>query len=312
MEMKLDFNFILAPRSSWPLLARRVAATLVPLLGAAAPAQAGSDIFFVTYTHEIEHGETEVMLMTDLTRPAERSDSMGTYASQMLELEHGITRQWAAELMLEGYYDATHGAGRFTGFRVETRYRLFPEKNRGVNPTLYVECEHLHPATRYKMELSGREDGVGEPQAVNENAWERILETRLVLSRDLGPYNVAFNWINETDLRGGASGFTDFGYAVGVRRALGEHVHGGHEPEAQGGDGAEKAGGWKPAAVGLEVYGGLGNSRAFGGPFRAQQHYLQPVVAFHPGRTLMIHIGLAVGLTGPSDLLLRTAVSLGF
>jgi hypothetical protein len=42
---------------------------------------------------------------------------------------------------------------------------------------------------------------------------ERVLETRLVLSQDVGPFNLAFNWINETDLK---DGLTAFGYSAGL------------------------------------------------------------------------------------------------
>src|SRR3989338_11052186 len=78
-------------------------------------AKAGNDIYFVTYNHHIEKGETELMVMTDLTEPAERSadEKLGGYISQMLELEYGITEQLATELMLEGFVDTTHSYGKF-------------------------------------------------------------------------------------------------------------------------------------------------------------------------------------------------------
>jgi hypothetical protein len=69
---------------------------------------------------------------------------------------------------------------------------------------------------------------------------------------------------------------------------------------------------WKPAAVGLEMFGGLGNSRAFGGPFEMQPHYLSPILMFHPSEHVMIHLGAAFGLTGVSDDLIRTGVALEF
>ncbi|MBI3910375.1 MAG: hypothetical protein HY320_05510 [Armatimonadetes bacterium] len=318
------------------------------------PAQAGNDIYFVTYNHHIKKGETELMIMTDLTAPAERTRKVGNYLSNMLELEYGVSDQLATELMLEGFFDTTHGFGKFTGFRWENRYRLSRAKNRGLNPVLYMEYEDLDPDTRFKMEVSGREDGKGEPPEL-EGKRERIMETRLVLSRDIGPWNVAFNWINETDTRRG--GFTDFGYTFGIRRALADHEHEEHEAEhlpplstpgapayscpmhpdqqanqpgrcprcgmelvsreAQGRHGLPpgeptRASRWKPAAIGLEMFGGLGNSRAFGGPFKVQQHYLQPILMFHPREGLMIHIGWAMGLTGVSDDLLRTGVAFEF
>ncbi|MDO8586381.1 MAG: heavy metal-binding domain-containing protein [Armatimonadota bacterium] len=319
------------------------------------PALAGNDIYFVTYNHHIEKGETEVMIMTDLTEPAEPGDEVGSYLSSMIELEYGVTDQYATELMLEGFFDFTHNAGAFTGFRWENRYRLHKEKNRGLNPVLYIEYEDLDPKTRFKMEVSGREDGKGEPEEL-EGKRERIMETRLVLSRDFGPWNAAFNWINETDLRRG--GFTEFGYALGLRRTLSNHHHESEEDEAEEartspstspgyqcpmcpGEQTEKPGKcpkcgmemvpqpeggrhglppgkptpasrWKPAAIGIEMYGGLGNNRAFSGPFKVQQHYLQPIIMFHPRKDMMVHVGVAIGLTGVSDDLIRTGVAFEF
>lgn len=277
------------------------AAVLSATIACVTPAWAGNDIFFVTYNHSIEPRETELMIMTDLVKPTGPAEG-GTYLAHMIELERGLTERWATELMIEGYVDPGQGRGRFTGFRWENRYRL--GKGRGLVPVLYAEYEDLDPATRFKMELSGREDGKGEPTGL-EGRRERILETRLVLSQDFGAYNVALNWINETDLRRGAGGFTDFGYAFGLRRAFGHHRHGS---DAEAGPPS----GWRPTAVGLELYGGLGNSRAFGGSFNVQQHYLQPVVMFHPARNVMLHVGVAVGLTPVSDTLVRTSLGFGF
>lgn len=330
-----------------------IAALALFFAAAVQTAWAGNDIYSVTYNHHIEKGETELMVMLDLTEPVERTGDTGFYMSQMLELEYGVTEQWATEFMVEGFHDLTNGTGRFTGFRWENRYRLSPKKNKGLNPVLYMEYEDLDPLTRFKMEVSGREDGGGDPSDP-ERSRERIMETRLILSKDIGPWNVAFNWINETDT--GRSGFTEFGYALGFRRTLSEHAHehGDEEEEESSsglaadagaayqcsmhpeqksdepgkcpvcgmemklsGNGGElrhekmEHGGnsWKPVAIGVELYGGLGNNHAFGGPIRMQQHYIQPTVMFHQ-RNMMIHLGAAFGLTSVSDDLIR--LGMGF
>ena len=286
------------------------------LLSISLPLQAGNDIYFVTYNHHIKKGEVELMLMTDITRPAERTDEVGTYMSNMLELEYGITDQWAAELMAEGFVDFSTGKANFTGYRFETRYRLVKDENWFLNPVLYMEYEDLDPSTRFKMEVSGREDGAGEP--ASEPSRERIMETRLLLSRDFGPWNIAFNWINETDLLRG--GFTDFGYAFGIRRTLGNHRH---EPRQEGEAGENHDGRhglppgspvktrrWMPASIGIEFFGGLGNINAFGGSFKEQQHYVSPIIMFHPHKRVMLHIAPAIGLTPVSDDLLRFGLAL--
>lgn len=289
----------------WP--AGWAAAGLLLLL-AASPAAAGNDIYFVAYNDRIQKGEVELMLMSDLVRPP-RTQAAGTYTAHMMELEYGVTDRWASEVMVEGFVDPGNGGGRFTGFRWENRFKVLSGKDWGV--LLYAEYEDLDPATRFKMELSGREDGKGEPAGL-EGRRERILETRLVLSRDLGPWNIALNWINEADLRRGAFGFTDFGYALGVRRMLGSHHHGHEHDHEAPAEECSQVRGWKPAGYGFELYGGVGNSRAFGGPFNTQQHYFQPVIMFHPARNVMVHVGLAKGLTGVSDTLLRASVGIEF
>lgn len=308
------------------------------------PVRAGNDIYFVTYNHHINKGETELMVMTDFTIPRERTPEVGTYMSNMIELEYGFTHQWASELMLEGFFDFDRQAARYTGFRWENRYRLQRAANKGLNPVLYMEYEDLDAQTRFKMEVSGREDGKGEP-AGPEPERERILETRIILSRDFGPYNVAFNWINEMDLQRRL--FTDYGYALGFRKTLGDHHHGADEDDEDASPTAgaapyrcpmhpdqtanqpgkcpvcgmalepagRKAGrrySWKPTGIGFELYGGLGNSGAFGGPFKVQPHYLQPIVMFHPAPNVMVHIAPAFGLTPVSDDLFRTAVGFEF
>lgn len=175
--------------------------------------QAGEGGYFVTYSSKIEKGEKTLMLMNDFTRPSElkRHDGQNDYNAQMLELEWHPTDQYATEIMFESFIDA-NGEKKYTGFRWENRYRLFKDET-FLNPMIYVEYENLHRATRFKMETSGWVITPYLESQGDEPLMERILESRLVLSQDVGRTNIAFNWINETDLR---TGRTDFGYALGV------------------------------------------------------------------------------------------------
>ena len=68
------------------------------------PALAGNDIYFVTYNHHIEQGETELMVMTDYTEPAERSEDekLGGYLSNMIELEYGVRRPRSQDAVQDG------------------------------------------------------------------------------------------------------------------------------------------------------------------------------------------------------------------
>lgn len=277
------------------------AALFLALLAAGPAARAGNGGYFAAYNSHIEKGEKEVMLMSDYTRPskAAREEGEKSYFSQMLELEWAVTDKFATELMLEGFAEPG-GPKRFTGFRWENRYRLFKDET-PLNPMLYMEYEHLSHLTRFKMETSGwvhapykEKEETGEPKD------ERIMETRLVLSHDFGPTNVAFNWLNETDLRNTK---TDFGYLFGVMHKLGhgEHRHGASH---EGGSG----GGFRLSAVGVELWGALGDSRKLDLSPSRQQHYLSPIAMFHLGQKVMFHVSPTIGLSKASDNLLRVAV----
>jgi len=140
---------------------------------------------------------------------------------------------------------------------------------------------------------------------------ERVLETRIVLSQDIGRLNLAFNWINETDLNAG--GVTAFGYAMGARYDF----NGGHFEHREGaehaGHAAQLAGhhALKPT-LGLELYGGLGDTRKLDPRPSRQEHYLQPDIMLHLGEHAMLHVGFAIGLSKASDNLIRTALAVEF
>lgn len=252
--------------------------------------------YITTYSHHITQGEFEVMLMNDFTSPSEpkkEEDGRGEYFSQMIELEYAPTDRLAFEFMIEAFEDIKTGEKQITGFRYEARYRLF-EDGTPLNPSLYLEFEDLHVDTRYKMEVSGwvlppYEEGGEEPFR------EKILESRLLLSQDIGAFNVAFNWINESDL---GSGVTAFGYSLGflfrLGQGAGQHAHHGENP-----------GFFTPASLAFELFGALGDTKAFGIRQERQEHYFQPSITVHVGENLMFSAGFAVGLTQASDDLIR-------
>jgi hypothetical protein len=197
---------------------------------------------------------------------------------------------------------------------------------------VYVEYEDLDPSTRYKMEVSGwikppYAEQSGEPDR------ERILETRLVLSQDFGPTNLAFNWINETEV---ATGHTAFGYAAGLMW-MDHHRESEHagfacpmHPEERSshpgtcskcgmtlvGTGTEEEAGSDSHAgktgVGLEMYGALGDTKAFRIAPARQEHYLGPILMYHHSKRWMMHTQLAIGLTQASDNLVRTSFGFEF
>lgn len=256
--------------------------------------------YITTYNHHIVPGELELMLMNDFTSPSDlkrENDGHEEYFSQMLELEYAPTSQFAFEFMAEAFEDIGTGEKKFTGFRYETRYRPFKEEV-PLNPTLYLEYEDLHIQTRYKMEVSGWVDPPYEEEG-EEPDRERILESRLILSQDFGSLNLAFNWINESDLN---SGETAFGYSFGFLYRLSQHLEEGHAHHA------ENAKIIRPASLAFEFLGALGDTKKFGIQPSRQEHYFQPSIMFHIGKNSMLTIGFGIGLTKASDNIIRTSL----
>lgn len=241
---------------------------------------AGNDANFVLYNHHLpEAGEREIELMSDIGQ-----EPAGTrYTAQMLEFTLGITDRWATEFMVEGQSTFGQGGYHFTGFRWENRYRVFKEEV-FLNPVLYIEYEDLSPDTKYLMEVSGREDALPVAKA---RPRERVLETRLILSQDMGLLNIAANWLNESDLD---TGITHFGYALGLNYGLTSDI-----------------------MLGLEMFGGLGDSKK-GVTARGSitQHYASPNIRIKLTPDWSVKAGGAIGLTNVSQDIFRLAVSYEF
>jgi hypothetical protein len=289
------------------------------LFSAICTAQEG---YVTTYGHEVEKGETEFMLMIDHTSPSkiDREEGPRNFLSQMPKIGFNPTSQLEIELMVEVFQEFGTGISKFTGFRFETRYRLF-KKEVFLNPTIYFEFEDLDPETRFKMETSG---WLVPPYAVepeSENEREKILESRFILSQNIGNWNIALNWINETDTRTGA---TPFGYAVGAMYKLNSHSeHDGDiyscpmHPDVVSDKPGEcsKCGmkltkknhkkGLVVSTLTFEFLGALGDNKKMGiVPWR-QEHYFQPGIMMHLPNGLMLSTAFAIGLTDASDDLVR-------
>lgn len=265
--------------------------------------------YITTYNHHIVPGELELMVMNDFTNPSDpkrEDDGHGDYFSQMLELEYAPTDQLAFEFMAEAYEDIETGEKKITGFRYETRYRIFKDEV-PLNPMLYLEYEDLHIKTRYKMEVSGWVEPPYEEEE-EEPDRERILESRLILSQDFLPWNVAFNWINESDLN---SGETAFGYSFGLlyRIPMGsEEKFDSHHKKQMGIKEADAPQRFiQPASLAFEFFGALGDTIKFDLEPSRQEHYFQPSIMFHVGDNSMLTIGAGIGLTKASDNMIRTS-----
>ncbi len=258
-------------------------------------AYAANGANFVLYNHHMaEVGEKELMLMNDIGQLPD-----GTrYTAQMLEFELGITAQWTTEFMIEGQNTSGQGGYNFTGFRWENRYRVF-DREVTLNPVLYLEYEDLSSDTLYLMEVSGREDAT---RRVKSRPRERVLETRLILSQNVGKrLNIAANWLNESDLD---TGVTAFGYAVGINFRLDTPVLLPGREDEDGDAGV---------VLGLELFGGAGDADK--GPTldgAVTQHYLAPNLLLQGRHGWKLKFGGAIGLTNVSQDLFRMAVAYEF
>lgn len=276
----------------------------ISMVAAPISAMAGNGPFFVLYDHKThEQGEVEVMPMFDIA--SEPDGEM--FLAYMVEVDVGLAERLQLDLMAEGHASEIEGY-RATGFRVEARYRLFEKIP--LNPVVYVEYEDLDVRTRYQMEVSGRH--VEEEEELAGRPRERVLETRIILSDEVGPVRLSLNWINESSLM---EGMTAFGYALGgsvaiVRRGDEHAEHGGHA----GHDGvpAAHAGGHAGTRVGIELYGGLGDTESFGPDPDTREHYASINLMRHFSGGWMVKIAGSVGLTEVSRDLFRVGVGYEF
>ena len=256
-------------------------------------ASAGNGANFVLYNQYTEEkGETEIKLFSDFSDGGKGEES---YTAQLLEIEHGVTDYWTTTLYFEG--DKIDGEDyEFGGFRFENRVRLF-DYGHFLNPVLYVEYEYLKPAHRYILGVTGRTDE-DEGEEEGEEKAEHEIESRLILGHDFTDrFNVAFNWLNETNLE---SGTWEFGYATGLNYTFYE-AEGGGKGHASGRFHSKN---WdvKELILGIELYGGLGDS-VLGltlDPDKTKQ-YLGVNLRAELENHIQLGIGGAFGLTDDSE-----------
>lgn len=124
---------------------------------------------------------------TATTEDDSHSDDTG-YEHQV-EIEYGITDHWDVSL----YQIVGHGDGeslKYKGTKFETRYRFGERGHFFVDPLIYLE---------YKIGAGGE-----------KNAFEG----KLVLAKDIGELNIAYNQIIELELNNG--GKAEHEYAAGI------------------------------------------------------------------------------------------------
>lgn len=170
-------------------------------------------------------------------------DRRNTWEHQA-EFEYGITDQWDVAVYQRWQHTNTAGDDKFeyTGTKLRTRYRL-GEKGMYPLDTLFY-LEYIRP------------DSSHEPE---------FLEGKLILAKDIGKFNVAYNQIVKAGIS--HDGDTEHEYALGM----------GHEFNPT----------WR---VGLESTGN----------FTEDRYYLGPTVSWG-GRRLWFAAGALGGLNDASD-----------
>jgi hypothetical protein len=286
-----------------PMRATRMAGIALlsaALLSPATGARAGNGANFVVYDHHTEDaGTTEIKLFNDLSRTADEGER---YSAQLLELEHALTDRWVVAAYLESH--KINGEDwSFDGARFETRYRLF-DYGTPLNPVVYLEYVNKKEASLFLREVTGRiEHGeAGEGEHEEENERENELESKLILGQDISDrLRVGFNWINEVNLK---SGDWDFGYATGLTYTVFEH------------EGEQKSPSFdvKEVQLGLEVFGGLGNSaKGLTLASGETEQYLGVNLKTEFANGAMVMAGGAFGLTSDSrDNLFRVMIGWEF
>ncbi len=169
------------------------------LLSSAAQADQKSYVWTVEYLTLPKGGFEAEYSLTAKRADLHRSGTTG-YEHQF-ELEYGITDHWDAAL----YQIVGQPAGEslaYEGMKIETRYRFGERGRHFVDPLLYLE---------YKLDVHDKD----------------AIEAKLVLAKDMGNLNIAYNQIIEVEL--GRGGETEHEYAAAVSYAVHHAVRIGAE-----------------------------------------------------------------------------------
>ncbi len=235
--------------------------------------------YFVTYDHYMEEVDS-VEIATSLVVGQARE--LNTFVGGWLNFEYGVRKWWTTEVYMDGQH-TQHEGGFLTGFRFENRFRPLLESHR-VNPVLYFEYEHINAADKTLKEIVGF-DGKADlstPTGEAREESEREIETKLILSSEVGEWNLAENFIGTKNLNRGP---WEFGYALGLSRPLA--VNGRRCTFCA-----------QNFAAGIELYGGLG---VWGNvTLRDTSQYVAPVLVWNLPSETKIRVSPGWGLTDQS------------
>ncbi len=236
--------------------------------------------YFVTYDHYMEELDT---LEIGTSAAVGQAHDLNTFLGDWNEFEYGARRWWTTELYID-WQHTRHEGSLFTGFRFENRFRPFLEPHL-INPVLYVEYEHLNGGDKVLKEIVGFDSKEDLKAANDETRHEREheIETKLILSSQIGEWNLAENFIGVKNLH---EGQWEFGYAVGLSRPLAPFT--GNRCTFC----AEKF------AAGVELYGGLGTWDKF--TLRGTSQYIAPLFLWTLPSETTIRISPGWGITDQS------------
>jgi hypothetical protein len=245
----------------------------------AVAAYAGDRPYFITYDSNMEEpGNLEIESSGLIGQPK----GGDTFTSGLIEFEYGAKGWWTTEFYLDGQVTANQSA-IFTGYRWENRFRLLM-KEHAINPVFYVEYENTSADKTLKeiVGFDGQEDGL-VPNSIARQDVERELELKLILSSNVGGWNISENFITEKNLEGEP---WEFGYAAAFSRPL-SYIASANECVLCR----------ENFQVGAEFYGGLGTADKF--TVHGTSQYIAPTIGWQVHNTLF-KIEPTFGLTSES------------
>jgi len=254
---------------------------------------AGDRPYFITYDHTMEEPGNLEVESSGLTGQPQGGDM---FTSGLLEFEYGAKGWWTTEFYLDGQTTANQST-IFTGIRWENRFRLLMKEHL-INPVFYIEYEGLSGADKTIKEVvgfDGQEDGL-VPNSIASRDHEHELETKLILSSNVGGWNIAENFIAEKNLAGEP---WEFGYSAGFSRPLALLASANECVLCR-----------ENFQAGAEFYGGLGTANRF--TVHGTSQYAAPLLSWQV-HDAMFKISPTFGLTGESyRFMLRYGVSYEF
>jgi hypothetical protein len=257
----------------------------VAFLALAGCAAAQESPYFVTYDHHME--ETGNLEISTQNTVGVQKHNLPTLVAPLLEMEYGWNGWWTSELYVEGSSQMNDSAV-FGGWRLENRFKPL-QREHWINPVLYVEYEDINEASQVRKEFVGHGEPVTESLSILRQSKAREVEGKLILSSNLHSWNISENFIVEKNTS--RSEATEFGYAIGISHPL-----------ATLASGAECKLCAENFRAAVELYGGLGDTEAFGLSHTAQ--FIAPGVVWQLNPANSFKVSTAFGLTNVSERLL--------